>query len=144
MAETVQQLLAGLQLLGQLQPFTITLAKGMSMPAASWPGGITVGHAVVLAGLPPPAPRTILDLYQVRRGGAGLPVYSVPVFAVTRSSPMLAFVCVVTWCVAHPGPPAVCMRCLLPGGSRVVVRWFNGFHHPSPKLSTPLWLGCLG
>ena len=111
MAETVQQLLAGLQLLGQLQPFTITLAKGMSMPAASWPGGITVGHAVVLAGLPPPAPRTILDLYQVRRGGAGLPVYSVPVFAVTRSSPMLAFVCVVTWCVAHPGPPAVCMRC---------------------------------
>ena len=69
MAETAQQLLVGLQLLGQLQPFTITLAKDMSVPAASWPSGISVSYAVVLAGLPPPAPRIILDLYQVRRGG---------------------------------------------------------------------------
>ena len=66
MAKTAQQLQVGLQLLGQLQPFTITLVNDMSVPASSWPKGIVVNYAMVLAGMPPPAPRTILDLYQVR------------------------------------------------------------------------------
>ena len=65
-AETAGQLLAGIQLLGQLQPFTITLARDMSVPADTWPKGLRVNRTMVLAGLPPPAPRTLLDLYQVR------------------------------------------------------------------------------
>ena len=66
MAETWQQLMTGLSLLGQLQPFTITLARGMSVPAdANWTRGLSVRYPFRLAGLPPPAPRTILDLYQV-------------------------------------------------------------------------------
>ena len=36
-AEAAQQLQVGLQLLGQLQPFTITLVKDMSVPTSSWP-----------------------------------------------------------------------------------------------------------
>ena len=70
-AETAQQLQVGLQLLGRLQPFTITLVKDMSVPASSWPKGIVVDYAMVLEGLPPPAPRTILDLYQVRGHAVG-------------------------------------------------------------------------
>ena len=67
-AETPAQLLLGIQLLGQLQPSTITLARDMSVPADSWPGSdLLVDKSLVLAGLPPPAPRTLLDLYQVRR-----------------------------------------------------------------------------
>ena len=67
-AETAQQLLQGIRLLGQLQPSTITLARDMSVPADSWPGSdLLVDKSLVLAGLPPPAPRTLLDLYQVRR-----------------------------------------------------------------------------
>ena len=67
-AQTSQQLQQGIQLLGQLQPFTITLARDMSVPAGSWPAGLVVNNLMVLTGLPPPAPRTILDLYQVRMG----------------------------------------------------------------------------
>ena len=65
MAETAGQLLTGIQLLGQLQPFTITLARDMSVPADSWPKGLRVNRSMVLAGLPPPGPRTLLDLYKV-------------------------------------------------------------------------------
>ena len=64
-AETALQLLWGIQILGQLQPSTITLARDMSVPADSWPQGLVVNKSMVLAGLPPPAPRTLLDLYQV-------------------------------------------------------------------------------
>ena len=64
-AETAQQLLRGIQLLGQLQPSTITLARDMSVPADSWPAGLKVTQSLVLAGLPPPALRTVLDMYQV-------------------------------------------------------------------------------
>ena len=95
MAETAQQLLVGLQLLGQLQPFTITLAKDMSVPAASWPNGTLVGYAVVLAGLPPPAPRTILDLYQVPVGrGQVLPVPCCEVVCGGVAVMMLSWGCV--------------------------------------------------
>ena len=66
-AETPAQLLLGIQLLGQLQPFTITLARDMSVPADTWPTGLKVNRSMVLTGLQPPAPRTLLDLYQVRR-----------------------------------------------------------------------------
>ena len=65
-AETSQQLLLGIQLLGQLQPFTIMLARDMGVPVDGWPKGLLVNKSMVLAGLPPPAPRTLLDLYQVR------------------------------------------------------------------------------
>ena len=75
-AETAQQLQWGTQLLGQLQPSTITLARDMSVPAdGSWPVRLFVNRSMVLAGLPPPAPRTVLDMYQVRRrevAGCGL------------------------------------------------------------------------
>ena len=64
-AETAQQLLQGIQLLGQLQPSTITLVRDMSVPADCWPAGLKVSKSLVLAGLPPPAPRTLLDMYQV-------------------------------------------------------------------------------
>ena len=64
-AETAAQLQWGIQVLGQLQPSTITLARDMSVPADSWPHGLVVNKSMVLAGLPPPALRTILDLYQV-------------------------------------------------------------------------------
>ena len=64
-AETAAQLLTGIQLLGRLQPSTITLARDMSVPAGSWPKGLMVNRSMVLAGLPPPGPRTLLDLYQV-------------------------------------------------------------------------------
>ena len=67
-AETAQQLLRGIQLLGQLQPSTITLARDMSVPADTWPKGLVVNRSMVLTGLPPPAPRVLLDLYQVRWG----------------------------------------------------------------------------
>ena len=63
-AETAQQLLRGIQLLGQLQPSTITLAHDMSVPADTWPSGLVVNVSLVLTGLPPPAPRTLLELYQ--------------------------------------------------------------------------------
>ena len=64
--ESWQQLLLGIQLLGQLLPSTIILARDISVPAdARWPGGLLVNNSMVLAGLPPPAPRTLLDLYQV-------------------------------------------------------------------------------
>ena len=66
-AETAAQLLAGIQLLGQLAPSTITLARDMSVPVATWPAGLLVNQSMVLAGLPPPAPRTLLDMYQVSR-----------------------------------------------------------------------------
>ena len=69
--ETPAQLLQGIQLLGQLQPFTITLARDMSVPADTWPTGLLVNMSMVLTGLPPPAPRTLVDLYQVRRWGEG-------------------------------------------------------------------------
>ena len=65
-AETAQQLQQGLELLGQLQPFTITLARDMAVPVDTWPRGLLVQVPMVLAGLPPPAPRTLRDLYQVR------------------------------------------------------------------------------
>ena len=65
-AETAAQLQWGIQVLGQLQPSTITLARDMSVPADSWPRGLVVNKSMVLAGLPPPAQRTLLDLYQVR------------------------------------------------------------------------------
>ena len=71
-AETPAQLLQGIQLLGQLQPFTITLARDMSVPADTWPTGLRVNRSMVLTGLQPPAPRTLLDLYQVRRWGEGV------------------------------------------------------------------------
>ena len=83
-AETAGQLLQGIQLLGQLQPSTIILARDMAVPADTWPKGLLVNQSMVLAGLPPPAQRTLLDLYQVRQpctwrmpqkgwmGGAGL------------------------------------------------------------------------
>ena len=72
-AETAQQLLWGIRLLGQLQPSTITLARDMSVPADTWPTGLMVNRSMVLTGLPPPAPRTLLDLYQVRlRGPIGV------------------------------------------------------------------------
>ena len=64
-AETAYQLQLGIRLLGQLQPFTITLAQDMTVPAPSWPTNLTVNVSMVLAGLPPPATRIILDLYQV-------------------------------------------------------------------------------
>ena len=64
-AETAQQLLWGIRVLGQLQPFTILLVRDMSMPADTWPKDLLVNRSMVLAGLPPPAPRTLLDLYQV-------------------------------------------------------------------------------
>ena len=64
-AETSQQLLLGIQLLGQLQPFTIVLARDMAIPADTWPKGLLVNKSMVLEGLPPSAPRTLLDLYQV-------------------------------------------------------------------------------
>ena len=38
----------------------------MSVPADTWPKGLLVNRSMVLTGLPPPAPRTLLDLYQVR------------------------------------------------------------------------------
>ena len=67
-AETAHQLQWGIQLLGQLQPSTITLARDMSVPAdGSWPVRLFVNRSMVLAGLPPPAPRTVLDMFQVRR-----------------------------------------------------------------------------
>ena len=65
-AETSQQLLLGIQLLGQLQPFTIMLARDMGVPVDGWPKGLLVNKSMVLAGLPPPAPRTLRDLYQGR------------------------------------------------------------------------------
>ena len=66
-AETSQQLLTGIQVLGQLVPSTIILARDMNVPAdGSWPEDLLVNMSMVLAGLPPPAPRTLLDLYQVR------------------------------------------------------------------------------
>ena len=65
-AETSQQLLQGIRLLGQLQPFTIMLARDMGVPVDGWPKGLLVNKSMVLAGLPPPAPRTLLDLYPVR------------------------------------------------------------------------------
>ena len=68
-AETPQQLLWGIKLLGQLQPSTITLARDMSVPADTWPTGLIVNRSMVLTGLTPPAPRTLLDLYQVRWRG---------------------------------------------------------------------------
>ena len=83
-AETALQLLWGIQILGQLQPSTIILTRDMSVPADTWPKGLLVNQSMVLAGLPPPAQRTLLDLYQVRQpctwrmpqkgwmGGAGL------------------------------------------------------------------------
>ena len=64
-AETAAQLQWGIQVLGQLQPSTITLARDMSVPADRWPQGLVVNMSMVLEGLPPPAPRTLLDLYQV-------------------------------------------------------------------------------
>ena len=70
-AETAAQLLLGIQLLGQLQPSTITLARDMSVPADTWPKSLMVNRSLVLAGLPPPAPRTLLDMYQVGHGRAG-------------------------------------------------------------------------
>ena len=71
-AETAQQLLRGIQLLGQLQPSTITLARDMSVPADTWPQNLVVNRSMVIAGLPPPAPRTLLDLYQVWHWVGGL------------------------------------------------------------------------
>ena len=72
-ADTPLQLLWGIRLLGQLQPSTITLARDMSVPADTWPTGLIVNRSMVLTGLPPPAPRTLLDLYQVRlRGPIGV------------------------------------------------------------------------
>ena len=57
MAETVQQLQWGIQLLGQLQPSTINLLRDMSVPAdGTWPRGLYVNRSMVLAGLPAPAP----------------------------------------------------------------------------------------
>ena len=70
-AETGQQLLRGIQLLGQLQPSTITLARDMSVPADTWPHDLVVNRSMVMAGLPPPAPRTLLDMYQVRHLDTG-------------------------------------------------------------------------
>ena len=64
--ETAAQLLWGIQLLGQLQPSSITLARDMGVPADTWPKGLLVNRSMVLTGLPPPAPRTLLDLYRVR------------------------------------------------------------------------------
>ena len=68
-AETSQQLLQGILLLGQLQPFLVSLVQDMAVPAATWPRGLVVNSSMVIAGLPPPAPRTILDLYQVHMCG---------------------------------------------------------------------------
>ena len=68
LAETAQQLMLGIQLLGQLQPATIVLVRDMQVPAdGSWPKGLVVNMSLVLTGLPPPAPPTLLDLYQVSR-----------------------------------------------------------------------------
>ena len=65
-AETSQQLSVGIRLLGQLLPSTIILAQDMRVPAdGSWPVDLVVNMSLVLTGLPPPAPRTVLDLYQV-------------------------------------------------------------------------------
>ena len=64
-AETSQQLLQGILLLGQLQPFLVSLVQDMAVPAATWPRGLVVNSSMVIAGLPPPAPRTLLDMYQV-------------------------------------------------------------------------------
>ena len=64
--ETWPQLLTGIQLLGCLGPSTMTLARDMTLPADLWPPGLTVNQSLLLAGLPPPALRTILDLYQAR------------------------------------------------------------------------------
>ena len=70
-AETALQLLWGIQILGQLQPSTIILARDMAVPADTWPKGLLVNKSMVLAGLPPPAQRTLLDLYQVGYEGCG-------------------------------------------------------------------------
>ena len=71
MAETAQQLLQGIQLLGQLQPFTIILTHDMSMPAdGSWPAGLLVNQSMVLTGQLH-AQRTVLDMCQVGHRAAG-------------------------------------------------------------------------
>ena len=71
MAGTAQQLLQGIQLLGQLQPFTIILTHDMSMPAdGSWPAGLLVNQSMVLTGQLH-AQRTVLDMYQVGDRDAG-------------------------------------------------------------------------
>ena len=49
-AETAVQLLAGIRLLGQLQPFTIVLARDMHVPASTWPAGLLVNHSMVRGG----------------------------------------------------------------------------------------------
>ena len=60
-------------MLGQLKPFTIILVRDVRVPADTWPKDLLVNQSMVLTGLPPPAPRTLLDLYQVRhRTGVGL------------------------------------------------------------------------
>ena len=64
-AENPAQLLMGIRLLGQLHAFAIILARDMTVPADTWPAGLLVNRSMVLAGLPPPARRTVLDLYQV-------------------------------------------------------------------------------
>ena len=74
-AASAQQLLWGIQVLGQLQPSTIILTHDMAVPADSWPKGLMLNRSMVMGGLPPPAPRTVLDLYQVgtkwAQSGAG-------------------------------------------------------------------------
>ena len=70
-AETAQQLLLGIQLLGQLQPSTIILAHDMSVPAdGSWPAGLLVNQSMVLTGQLHSG-RTVLDMYQVGNRPAG-------------------------------------------------------------------------
>ena len=74
-AETVQQLLTGIQLMGQLLPSSISLVRDMTVPADTWPKGLLVNQTLYLMGLQPPFRRTMLDLYQVwglRDGGWGL------------------------------------------------------------------------
>ena len=65
-AETPAQLQWGILLLGLLQPFTVILPRDMTVPVDSWPAGLVLNASMVLRGLPPPNPRTILDLNQVR------------------------------------------------------------------------------
>ena len=98
-AETPQQLQHGLELLGQLQPFTITLARDMTIPVDTWPRGLLVEVPMLLAGLPPPAPRTLLDLYQVRLYVCGGGVACWP-----TGCTCVCCVCVVCMCVC------VCVR----------------------------------
>ena len=64
-AVSPSQLLWGIQLLGQLQPSTVILARDVGVPASTWPKGLLVNKSLTIRGLPPPAPRTLLDLYQV-------------------------------------------------------------------------------